>query len=369
NTARSDGGAIYSNDGTATIEYSTFTGNVADSDLNGVGDAGGVWDNNPTGSTTIRYSLIAGNIDGSGGTSPDVYGSDFIGNSYNLIGDATGSTGFTFTPSGSDMNFSTLGISNIAEVIDTVLRDDGGGTETIALMPGSPAIDAIPGCSLVLDQRGEMRPVDYDLDSVANCDIGAFERQVDETWTAVLNAGDTRTFGATLTTISDNNVGGNVPGNVTITRTNQPPGGGVPETGEMPFYVTITPDTDSGLDVDLTLCYTDWEVAQGGSVVEAGLQLFRYTGAGGVWSPVGADVVDTVNNCVTKYNVTQLSSWTLGNLAPTAVSLESMSGGLHETAVSYLVALAASLLGGFTLLLLRRRQMAMATQKHHGKMN
>ncbi|MEZ4642353.1 MAG: choice-of-anchor Q domain-containing protein [Chloroflexota bacterium] len=314
---------------------------------------------------TMYFNLIISNT---AATSPDVFGSGFSGNHYNFVGDATGSSGF----SGTDiLTFA----GSVNEVVDTTLRDDGGNTQTFALMPGSPAIDAVPngiaGCDGTPpdDQRGEMRPVDYDLDSVANCDIGAFERQVDETWTAVLNAGDTRTFGATLTTISDNNAGGNVPGNVMVTRTNQPPGGGVPETGEMPFYVTITPDTDSGLDVDLTLCYTDWEVAQGGSVVEAGLQLFRYTGAGGVWSPVGADVVDTVNNCVTKYNVTQLSSWTLGNLAPTAVSLESMSGGLHETAVSYLVALAASLLGGFTLLLLRRRQMAMATQKHHGKMN
>ncbi|MGB9738798.1 choice-of-anchor Q domain-containing protein, partial [Chloroflexus sp.] len=57
------------------------------------------------------------------------------------------------------------------------LTDFGGpGRQLFPLSPGSPAIDAVTGyCPSVSDQRGVARPVDGDGDSVARCDIGAFE--------------------------------------------------------------------------------------------------------------------------------------------------------------------------------------------------
>lgn len=61
------------------------------------------------------------------------------------------------------------------------LQDNGGPTETIALVAGSAAIDmgldSICAAAPVnnLDQRGFVRPVDGDGDSTAVCDIGAFE--------------------------------------------------------------------------------------------------------------------------------------------------------------------------------------------------
>jgi hypothetical protein len=55
------------------------------------------------------------------------------------------------------------------------LADNGGPTETMALGPGSPALDAVPsigaGCPPT-DQRGVSRP------QGAACDAGAFEQQV-----------------------------------------------------------------------------------------------------------------------------------------------------------------------------------------------
>jgi len=52
------------------------------------------------------------------------------------------------------------------------LADNGGPTKTIALIPGSPAIDAIPLADCpTADQRGFPRP---DVGEVA-CDIGAYE--------------------------------------------------------------------------------------------------------------------------------------------------------------------------------------------------
>jgi parallel beta-helix repeat protein len=54
-----------------------------------------------------------------------------------------------------------------------VLADNGGDIQTHALLPGSPAIDAIPAdeCIVGTDQRGEPRP------QGAGCDIGAYELQ------------------------------------------------------------------------------------------------------------------------------------------------------------------------------------------------
>lgn len=61
------------------------------------------------------------------------------------------------------------------------LADNGGDTETHALLPGSSAIDAIPveGCAFATDQRGEPRAVDL-TSANTSCDIGAFELQTDE---------------------------------------------------------------------------------------------------------------------------------------------------------------------------------------------
>jgi len=56
------------------------------------------------------------------------------------------------------------------------LSDNGGPTQTHALLPGSPAIDHgdNAGCPAT-DQRGYARPADGDGDTTAVCDIGAFE--------------------------------------------------------------------------------------------------------------------------------------------------------------------------------------------------
>jgi hypothetical protein len=60
------------------------------------------------------------------------------------------------------------------------LTDNGGDTWTHTLLPGSPAIDAIPAisCTLSTDQRWAPRPV-VQISPDTPCDIGAFEVQTE----------------------------------------------------------------------------------------------------------------------------------------------------------------------------------------------
>ena len=56
------------------------------------------------------------------------------------------------------------------------LADNGGGTLTHALSPGSPAIDAAATCPASgVDQRGVTRPIDGDENGSVLCDVGAYE--------------------------------------------------------------------------------------------------------------------------------------------------------------------------------------------------
>lgn len=56
------------------------------------------------------------------------------------------------------------------------LTNNGGPTQTQALLPGSPAIDAGNNATCeTTDQRGQRRPYDGDQNGNAICDMGAFE--------------------------------------------------------------------------------------------------------------------------------------------------------------------------------------------------
>jgi predicted outer membrane repeat protein len=107
-------------------------------------------------------TLIANNP-GNGGDcaiGKDAYGKrgTIGGNSNNLVGDGSCDSDHSGDP--------MLG----------PLTDNGGATWTHALLPGSPAIDAIPviSCTVPTDQRGVPRPV-VQTSPDTPCDIGAFE--------------------------------------------------------------------------------------------------------------------------------------------------------------------------------------------------
>jgi CSLREA domain-containing protein len=224
------GGAIYIGHATLVVAFSTFSGNSA----MGTGDGGGI--ENTAGTLTITYSTFASNSTaGSGGGIADYQGnstiidSTFFGNSAQSFGggiwvyfnNGTTVTNSTFADNlasagnsvynntgkatfrnsilaSASVNGNCVGlVTNGGHNIDSSascswgssdgsmsntnpllgpLANNGGPTQTIALQPGSPAIDAGNAtiCALLppsgpggVDQRGTAHK--------GICDIGAFE--------------------------------------------------------------------------------------------------------------------------------------------------------------------------------------------------
>lgn len=158
NTANFEGGGI-SNRGTATADYLTLSGNAVTKKNNSNG--GGVFN---AGTFNSGNSIYAYNM--SKGDGPDFFGT-MNSQGYNLIEDTEDTiiTGIT------------LGnLVNIDPLLDKVLRNNGGTTQTLALLENSPAIDAADPLSVQSeDQRSFPRPTDGNGDFIARADIGAFE--------------------------------------------------------------------------------------------------------------------------------------------------------------------------------------------------
>ncbi len=158
----SAGGAIINVGGTLTVTDSTLSGNSAAAEGGGIDNTSG-FDNSP-GTLILANTIIAGNTAPAG---PDVSGA-VTSLGYNLIGNSSGASGFVATD-----------LQSVNPLLGP-LQNNGGPTETMALLPGSPAIDAgnvalaldANGNPLTTDQRGAPRNV------FGGVDIGAFEGQV-----------------------------------------------------------------------------------------------------------------------------------------------------------------------------------------------
>ncbi len=152
------------NAGTVTLTACTVSGNDSSGPAGGLANYGV---GNVLGPATLTDTIVAGNT-GSAGAS-DIVGFNVSG-SYNLIG--TGGSGGL--ANGVDGN---IVLTSLTDLGLASLGDNGGPTETMALLPGSPAIGAgaiadYPGTTtpITTDQRGEP------LDS-PKPDIGAFQTQ------------------------------------------------------------------------------------------------------------------------------------------------------------------------------------------------
>jgi beta-glucanase (GH16 family) len=150
------GGAIFHTDGIMHIVSSTIVDNTSPG-----GTAGGIFAGTFTAGSptlTLSNSIVAHNS--SYQCQPGPFGSGTVTTTslgHNLAGDVS------CFPATSDLI--------IADPLLGVLADNGGPTQTHALLAGSPAIDAADAtASPALDQRGIARP------QGAGHDIGAFER-------------------------------------------------------------------------------------------------------------------------------------------------------------------------------------------------
>lgn len=146
--------------GELTLASSTLAGNRAIS-------GGGLV--NSHAATTLTNTLIAGNRAAGSTTAPTAdcrMITPIPGASHTLVGRGTG------CPTGGSGNLTISPATVFVTVLERELADNGGPTRTLALRPGSPAIDAGDTASCpATDQRGIERP-----QGVA-CDIGAFEAQ------------------------------------------------------------------------------------------------------------------------------------------------------------------------------------------------
>jgi len=168
NSAATIGGGIYETGGTLTCVNVTIAGNSA-----GQGGTGGGLEVDG-GAAVIDNTIVALNVSGNGahGNPSDiaVNSPGTLSGSYNLIGTG-GSGGLADGVNGNQVGVANPGLGPLA--------NNGGPTETMALLAGSPAIDkgkaSISGVSVpTLDQRGAQRgPMAINAGPVP--DVGAYE--------------------------------------------------------------------------------------------------------------------------------------------------------------------------------------------------
>jgi UDP-3-O-[3-hydroxymyristoyl] glucosamine N-acyltransferase len=198
NIAMGDGGGIYNNTGTLELATSTVSGNSA------ADHGGGIYHVAQFGTRTVtltnstvssnsavegggifnRATLSLTNSTVAGNSTEDSHGGGVYnaGGTLELINSIVAAQAGGEDCIGSIMSLGhnldsdgTCGLTAPSDIPDTdprlgPLADNGGPTETHALLPGSPAIDAgDDGVCPATDQRGIERP------QGAACDIGAYE--------------------------------------------------------------------------------------------------------------------------------------------------------------------------------------------------
>lgn len=202
NTAPNGGGAVSHSGSSLTVQQSLFTGNA----VTALGASGGAIEVS-SGSLAISNSTFQGNTGGTASTGSaisvinvpvgTVANSTFADNAtargaIDLVGSTqltfrntivTGTVGqancrviggATIVDGGNNLQFGGTSAQScgasipVADPMLAPLADNGGFSQTMALQPGSPAIDGGNACPAT-DQRGVARPIG------PACDIGAYE--------------------------------------------------------------------------------------------------------------------------------------------------------------------------------------------------
>jgi hypothetical protein len=309
--------------GVLTITNLTISGNSASDGSGNPGNdgnrGGGIYSFG--GSTiNVRNTIIAGNT-------TDVTGADIFGpfNSlgHNLIGKGDGGTGFTNGNSGDQVGTVTAPLNPLL----AALSNNGGSTQTQALLPGSSAIDAGDNCvaqitncndanipQLTTDQRG----VGFDRIINTTVDIGAVEVNYSITATAgtpqsaIIVSNFATQLQATVKESGVNQIG------VTVTFT--APASGA--SGTFPGNVTTANATTDASGVATAPVFTANGSAGGPYSVVASLAggspaaSFSLTNTK---TPTATTVLSSVNPSDLGQNVTFTATVTGGTGAPTGV--------------------------------------------------
>jgi hypothetical protein len=210
----SQGGGVYTfGQGPASFVNCTISGNTASGAFFSGG--GGIYEGIGNPVVPLQNTIVALNTSGTG---PDIQGA-VASMGHNLIGIGTGASGFV----SSDL----IGTSdNPIDPLLGPLQDNGGPTYTMALLPGSPAIDAGDNTGApAYDQRGP----GFARIVGGTIDIGAFEVQPGATIELVLStvAGITAgvPFAVTVTALDNyGHVASGYTGTVTFTSSDLYPG-------------------------------------------------------------------------------------------------------------------------------------------------
>jgi CSLREA domain-containing protein len=163
NTAGSRGGALKIQGTTFSLTNTTITGNRVTLGSGGA-YGGGLYDSS---TAVLHNTIVAGNFQGpaSSTTANDIYGNVDSTSSFNLIGTG-GSGGLVNGANNNQVGVSAPRLGGLA--------NNGGPTQTVSLLPGSPAIDRGSNAFVTAgetDQRGLARTVN------GTVDLGALEVQ------------------------------------------------------------------------------------------------------------------------------------------------------------------------------------------------
>jgi hypothetical protein len=197
NRATNRGGGIMTA-GELAVSFSTITNNEANAPFNGLNSSedrfgGGIYSDR--GKVTLTFSILAGNLDNRGRLDPG-----FAPDCYSVPPENAPSPSRFINSAGSVVGVSNANCELRAPIPDNwkqpnqvgtptaplnpqlaPLADNGGPTQTHALLPGSPAIDSASFSPAFNDQRGLYRGgldpagIDGNGDGIAAPDAGAYE--------------------------------------------------------------------------------------------------------------------------------------------------------------------------------------------------
>ncbi len=329
------GGGVYNNGTTVTLTNCTDSGNTA-------GTGGGFF--SASGAATLTNTIVAGNTNTSNSGASDIAGAVSVSGTFNLIGTG-GSGGLTNGVNGNIVLTSLTGLGLAP------LGFYGGPTQTMALLPGSAAIDAgassISGVTIpTTDQRGALRGP-LGLNAGTAVDIGAYEASSSYLVTSTADSYDVGTLraGVGWANVSTNANPANIASPAPNTLVFDTAGAfATPQTitlspslGTLELSNVSTAETITGPAVGVTVSGGGlFRVFQVDTGVTASISRLTITGGGGTANQ-GGGLLDlgtanlTLTNCTISGDTASTSGGGLANFGTATLTKCTISGDTAST--------------------------------------